>query len=305
MTPELFTSRILSLSDQNEYKFIEEYKQYREKIKCVHLICNTEFAVKPHAFLIQSTRCPTCSKQGRTKRSTVQIQKEIDQLTNSTYQLIDDYSSINLPMKIKHNECGTIQNIQYQNFKGNGQRCYKCTMERNNERSRLTFDDINDKIKKVHGDEYIAHDISDYRNIHSSVYIKHNICNNVFQMQIHNLCINKRTCTFCQTKQSGEDKIVEILTENNIYFEREKIFKELGRLRFDFFLPEYNTLIEYDGIQHFKPIDFFGGESQLEYVQSNDSKKNQFCTDNNIRLVRIRYDEPIDSKVLEIFNKTK
>ena len=100
-------------------------------------------------------------------------------------------------------------------------------------------------------------------------------------------------------------QIKEILTENNIYFEREKIFKELGRLRFDFFLPEYDTLIEYDGIQHFKPIEFFGGESQLEYVQSNDSKKNQFCTDNNIRLVRIRYDEPIDSKVLEIFNKTK
>jgi hypothetical protein len=51
------------------------------------------------------------------------------------------------------------------------------------------------------------------------------------------------------------------------------------------------SCIEYDGRQHFEPIDFFGGNDGLKYIQINDAIKNKYCEDNGIKLIRIRYDE--------------
>lgn len=60
---------------------------------------------------------------------------------------------------------------------------------------------------------------------------------------------------------------MNLLIENNIKFISEKRFngcKNINELPFDFYLPNQNLLIEYDGIQHFKPINFFGGEMGLK-----------------------------------------
>lgn len=63
---------------------------------------------------------------------------------------------------------------------------------------------------------------------------------------------------------------------------------------FDFYLPDYNILIEYDGEQHFKPVDFASKGLEwatkiFEYNQIKDKIKNDYCKDNNIRLIRIPY----------------
>lgn len=60
-------------------------------------------------------------------------------------------------------------------------------------------------------------------------------------------------------------------------------------MRFDFYLPQYNTLIEYDGKQHFEPIEFFGGEEKFNKLQENDKIKNEYCKNNKIPLIRISY----------------
>jgi hypothetical protein len=60
-------------------------------------------------------------------------------------------------------------------------------------------------------------------------------------------------------------------------------------MEFDFFLPDYNTFIEYDGEQHFKPIDFFGGESSYNKQKLNDEKKNYYCFIKKYNLLRIPY----------------
>ena len=57
--------------------------------------------------------------------------------------------------------------------------------------------------------------------------------------------------------------------------------------RFDFYLPEYNRLIEYDGIQHYKERNFF--KDTLEEIQNRDIIKNNFALNNNIDLIRIPY----------------
>lgn len=92
----------------------------------------------------------------------------------------------------------------------------------------------------------------------------------------------------------GENKISLFLKKSNIDFEPQKRFDDCGNKRalsFDFYIKKQNTLIEYDGKQHFKPINLFGGESYLAYVRANDKIKNKFAADNKIRLIRIPYTE--------------
>lgn len=98
----------------------------------------------------------------------------------------------------------------------------------------------------------------------------------------------------CYRKHSvGVQKIISILQENNIPFEMEKTFKTCvspknNLLPFDFFLPTYNILIEYDGQQHYK-ICFGQDEKKLQLQKEYDAIKTQWCIDNNIKLIRIPY----------------
>jgi hypothetical protein len=90
----------------------------------------------------------------------------------------------------------------------------------------------------------------------------------------------------------GETKILNYLNENNIKFIWQKKFKDCKNklpLPFDFYLLKYNTLIEFDGIQHFKSINHFGGNNGLKLRQINDDIKSKYCIDNNIKLIRIDY----------------
>ena len=69
----------------------------------------------------------------------------------------------------------------------------------------------------------------------------------------------------------------------------------IGRsLSYDFYLPKYNLLVEFQGQQHEKPIDFEGsGEEnarqRFEKQQEHDRRKNSYCLANNISLYRIPY----------------
>ena len=110
----------------------------------------------------------------------------------------------------------------------------------------------------------------------------------------------------------GELKVKKILEDNNIKFEQHYNFnncKYISYLFFDFYLPELNICIEYDGIQHFEPVDAFGGEENLKLIIKRDEIKNEYCLKNNIHFIRIKYTDNINDKLLEITttltNKTK
>jgi hypothetical protein len=103
-------------------------------------------------------------------------------------------------------------------------------------------------------------------------------------------------CKKC-SESTGEKKVAKVLNEMGIEFKREHFFencKNIFYLKFDFYLPSYRTCIEFDGIQHFEPLEVFGGVETFERLKKNDEIKNQYCEDNFIDLIRIRYDR-IDS----------
>lgn len=95
----------------------------------------------------------------------------------------------------------------------------------------------------------------------------------------------------------GESEIINILQQNNINFETQKSFEDAFEIeghpyRYDFYLPDYNRLIEFDGEQHFKFRDT--GWNNLEHfkdTQRRDRLKNIYALSKNIELVRIPYIE--------------
>ncbi len=109
-----------------------------------------------------------------------------------------------------------------------------------------------------------------------------------------------------QCKQSkGEKSICLWLDGRNIEYMRQKTFidcRDNKSLPFDFYLSKYNICIEYDGIQHFEPVDFSGkgkewAKMQFEYTQRHDKIKTEYCQNNNIKLLRIAYFEDIEEKL--------
>ena len=121
-------------------------------------------------------------------------------------------------------------------------------------------------------------------------------CGNIVYVSTSNLTRTKEPTISCGcAKSKGEEKIIGSLIEAQIPFISQKkfdtcIFPETGcQLIFDFYLPEQNILIEYDGEQHFHKTrnDRYGYDKLIK----RDNFKNQWCKDNNILLIRIPYTE--------------
>lgn len=117
-------------------------------------------------------------------------------------------------------------------------------------------------------------------------------CGNITYVTSGHLLSGHTTSCGCLNSK-GEEKINIILNKNDILYETEKTFSSLryidgGIPRFDFYVKN-SYLIEYDGLQHFKPVNIWGGENQLKIQQERDEYKNQWCKENNIPLIRIPY----------------
>ncbi len=114
-------------------------------------------------------------------------------------------------------------------------------------------------------------------------------------------------CPECSSSK-GEKEIKSYLVNHNINYIPQHTFhdcKHIHVLPFDFYLPYYNLCIEYDGIQHFKPIEYFGGDMAFKEIVKRDLIKTNYCLLNNICLLRIRYDENVVESLEQYFNNTK
>lgn len=109
--------------------------------------------------------------------------------------------------------------------------------------------------------------------------------------------INGHTISCGCARSAGEEYISNILNENNISFFRNYYFQDckfnnVSPLYFDFYLPEYNTVIEFDGEQHYQiGRGYFNSQDSLERRQARDNTKNEYCFQKGIQIIRIPYSE--------------
>jgi very-short-patch-repair endonuclease len=174
-----------------------------------------------------------------------------------------------------------------------GKKCNRCYLES----KTYTLDEVCCEFNRVHGD-YYSYNMEKYNSLHSKIEITCKKNHKFFQKVSNHM--QGKGCPVCR-ESLGERTISKYLEDNNIEYGRQKKFsdcKYLSHLPFDFYLPDYNTLIEFDGVQHFKPIKQFGGEKEFEKVKIKDSIKNQYCLDRNINLIRISYQDSILEKLM-------
>ncbi len=173
-----------------------------------------------------------------------------------------------------------------------GKQCKLCSYELRATKQTLSTIEFIDKSSIIHNNYY---DYTDTVYLDSKTYIKIKCPIHGTFKQKPNHHMSGHGCKLCN-KSLGESKIEDILLQNNIQHIREFTFStcrsnKTGRrqLPFDFFLPEYNACIEYDGIQHYKPKEFFGGQKSYNSLCENDKIKTLFCETNKITLIRIPY----------------
>jgi len=195
------------------------------------------------------------------------------------------------------------------NARTNGKHgCPKCAIERTR---KTTEEFIKDAIR-VHGNKYNYSKV-EYKNINSKIIIVCSIHGKYSQSP--NGHLSGRGCSSCSNK--GEGKIKEFLLK---YFKNWKIipnkkiwstYKKYKHRRFcDFWLEKdgVKIIVEYDGAQHFKPVQFGGmslkkAEKALKNYQLKDALDAEFCEENNIYLYRIKYDENKEQSIKELKKK--
>ena len=170
-----------------------------------------------------------------------------------------------------------------------GHRCYSCSYEERGLNCRHSIDYVKSVIEKYNGNKLLNPE--DYTGVfEKNLRIKCGECGNEyitnFDSYVHK---NQTRCPHCAKSESvGEFRIRKFLEEHKIYFEQEKTFKDCvdkKYLPFDFYLPNYNLIIEFDGQHHFSNVMF----DNYDITQKHDEIKNQYCESHNINLLRIPY----------------
>lgn len=243
--------------------------------------------------------CPKCAREQR--KFNQMTTKDFIEKAIKVYGNRYDYSKTvyfksNLKVKISCPEHGEFEVTPNNHLRG--YKCYHCAIEENAAKRRSNTEEFITKAIKVHGNKY-DYSLVVYQGIAIKVKI---VCPEHGEFpQVPSAHLDGRGCPRCQDSR-GERKIALFLKGNNIRFKRQKkfsgcVYKRL--LAFDFYLPKYKICIEYDGKQHFFPIEYFGGLKEFERNQIVDRIKQDYCLKKSINLIRISYKEKKIEAILE------
>ncbi len=286
------------------------HKQYVEELKKTHsnivvienyvnsytpilhkcLIDDYEWRVTP-GNILYGYGCPKCA--GNIKRTQKEYIEELSKI-NPNIEVQEEYINANTPILHK---C-KIHNIQWfimpsSALKGCG--CIKCGKEKISEKNKRTHEEYVEELKNVNPNIICLEAYID-----SNTTILHKCLIDGYEWKtIPSNILSGHGCPKCN-ESKGEKQIGLWLNKYNIRYEKEKRFSDccdIKSLPFDFYLPDYNYCIEYDGEQHFKPKEHFGGEEKFKIQQKHDNIKNEFCKNNGISLLRISYKQNIEEEL--------
>lgn len=283
-------------------KYFFDLTDYENTTSKIDVICEQNHSSK--RIVKNILKGHGCSKCGNIKSGTKQ-RKSIKTILNKFHEVHNqkyDYTKFNYEnIKIASTIICFIHGEFEQSFqvhiKGHG--CPSCS---NNK--KLNSTEFIKKSKQVHSQKY-DYGLILYINMHTKVKI---LCktHGIFE-QIPMNHIRGIGCPKCN--QSKGEKIIEnVLKNNNINYNTQVKFEKCKykkQLLFDFYLPNHNICIEFNGIQHYSPIEIFGGLEEFEKIKIRDKIKLNFCNKNKIKLVIIKElnVEKITDEIEKILNK--
>lgn len=265
----------------NEYVFLDSYVNNKTKLRVKHNVCGNVYKVQPDSFF-QGRRCPYCAITAR--KTNEQFKQEVYDLVGDEYLFLESYQKALTKIKVKHNKCGSIYKVKPSDFL-HGERCPYC-----NGNAKKTDVQFKQEVYDLVGDDYKFLDV--YVNNVTKLRVKHNKCGNIYKVRPTYFLQGCR-CPFCNVPK-GELILNKLLDTLGINYEYQKTFPDLkdkSYLSYDFYIPSQSILIEYQGIQHYQPIDYFGGDNQFTIQQKHDQMKLDYAKEHGYNLIAVPYTE--------------
>lgn len=290
---ENFINRAKEIFPQYDYsKSI--YTKAREKLI---VICpeHGEFLVSPDNHLNKKSGCPLC--KGKRIRNTV-TQKAANSFIGKAKQIHKDKYDYS---KVKYIDAHTKVCIicpehgefwQTPNNHLNGNNCPLCANKLISEMQTKTTQQFILEASAKHRGKY-SYDKTNYIKAREKIIITCPIHGDFEQIADHHL--RGCGCPYCN-KSHGEQEVENYLVDNEIsYIPQYRINGKGRKFKIDFYLPDYNTFIEYNGEQHYIPKEYFGGQVAFEKQINRDKLLKEYCNENGIKLITISYKQDVET----------
>jgi len=298
ITQQEAEEKVLSRCKEMNYTLVEPFIYIGNVQTEFYLKCDKDDHIWKstyHSFITQKTGCKKCSKKYRPTQDEV-YDFVLTKCKKLNYTLTKPfiYKNSHTEIYLKCNNDGYEWCVLYIEFINYDRNCRICSGK-----SKYSQEEIENKIlERCEFMEYELIESFVYKNNKSKFLLK---CKNGHEWHTSytNFINGKRNCPICKSSK-GEIIISKLLLKNDIKYNEQHKFddcKNINHLIFDFFLPNHNICIEFDGIQHYKPIKHFGGIESFNKRKERDEIKTKYCKENNINLIRISY-----KKYNKIFN---
>lgn len=262
----------------------------------VNFICpkHKDKGIQKNAWVSFRLKRTSCSYCNGTKRSTEDFQKMVHEISPNI-NIIGEYTKARESVSCRCSIDGTEWTTKaYDLFAGYG--CPTCGRKRISEKKRTTKEQKLEKLIKMRPDINV---LSVPETSFGYARCECPKCGNVWSATYSNLT-NPYLLTGCpKCKQSkGEKEVEKFLQKYNLKYESQKVFDDCRAIRplpFDFYLPNNNILIEYDGRFHYEAVKLGSTDTKemalrrLNETQAHDHLKTDYCLKNQIKLIRIPY----------------
>ena len=290
-TTESFKKRVYEINPNIE--IIGEYITMHDHIKCKCKIDGYEW--EPIAqMLIRGEGCPICGRISSDK-SRAHTKEWFEEKMKELHPDIEygEYTRMKNSVHCKCKVCGFEWDTTPDSLINNNSHCPKCVGKQTSDRCRKTHEQFLKELKEVNPNII---PLEKYIDAKTKILCKCTIHNYIWKATPNKLLIRMTGCPMCQATHN-ENKICKILSKWGYNFVTQYRFddcKDKNTLPFDVYIPSFNILIEYDGEQHYYPINFNGvsKEKALESYQrtiKHDKIKDDYCKSHNIPLIRIPY----------------
>lgn len=290
----------------NKYNYSKTI--YKNCYTKVTIICKDhgEFVQRPKDHIRSKglhTGCPKCgdikAAISRTKSTEYFLEKAKESHGDKFDYSKVDYKNIHTNVKIICKKHSLEFEVTPSNFISNIHNCPECFKEKNST-IRITNKEFIEECNKVHNNLY-DYSKTKYCGAFEKVII---ICKKHGEFyQSGDAHKNKlQGCPHCCTS-NGELAVKSYLEQNNINFIQQKIFAgcaHKGLLKFDFYLPDHNIAIEFQGRQHFEEVSYFGGKEGFQETLLRDQIKENYCRNFFIKLICLSDISEIEQKLSKI-----
>ena len=284
LTHEEFMKRFYAKNPNAEnIEILEQYKGNAIKIKCRCKKDGYTWEIKPND-LISGHGCPKCS--GNIRKTTEEFINELKEV-NGDIEVLGEYVNNKTKIKVKCRVDGYIWEMTPKHLL-HKHGCPKCYNDKRGDDLRKTHEQFVNELKAVNNNVEI---LGEYIDNKTKIKVKCKKCNHTWNATPNNLLTKCSGCPKCNISK-GEKRIAKYLDSKNIKYKTQYRFKDCKNSRtlpFDFYVPSLNVVIEYDGIQHYEIIDYFGGLDMFIYTKIHDTIKTIYCKENEIKLIRIPY----------------